>query len=186
MSKPFSSSFGRPLRNWNVDGAFVIVAVLLVSSFLLAGGARDDLASLIIWRPLSALLLSFAMVFYGAPAWRNGKLVLLFALAVVGAVLLHLIPLPPSIWSGLPGRKIVVGVYEAADMPLPWQPISIAQVRTWNALFSLLAPLGMLIALLALPARRNKQLLYLLIGLGFASGLIGMIQSIGPSSGFLR
>lgn len=165
--------------------AFIMAAMLVICGFLMVGGARDDLLSLLIWRPLSALLFVLTVTLYGKEAWQKGRSLLVFALAVVGLIALHLVPLPPSIWTSLPGHDVVENVYRSAGMELPWQPLSVAQARTWNALFSLLGPLAVLIVALALDRNRHKQLLVLLIGLGFVSGIVGMIQAIGPSNGLL-
>lgn len=62
---------------------------------------------------------------------------------------------------------------------------TVAQARTWNALFSLMGPIAVLVAVLVLDMQRHRQLLLLLIGIGFLSGIIGMIQAIGPSNGTL-
>lgn len=183
MNKSLSASSSRLSFISKVDGAFAIATMLMVGAFLFASGARDDIISLLIWRPFTALLLVFALAFYGSEAWRRGKPLILFSSAVIGLVLVHLIPLPPDIWTALPGREIVVETYRAAGMDLPWQPLSMAQARTWNALFSLVGPTAMLVVALALSESRHKQLLYILLALGFISGIIGLMQAIGPAYG---
>ncbi|MBB5685747.1 O-antigen ligase family protein [Sphingobium boeckii] len=164
---------------------FAVALILIISAFFMVGGGRDDLSSLLIWRPLSAFLLMLAIAQYGLEAWRNGRALLLFCAAVLGLVALHLVPLPPAIWTALPGRDFLVNIYESAGMALPWQPLSMAQARTWNALFSLAGPLAVIVVVLVLEKRRHQQLLLLLLGVGFLSGVIGMIQAIGPSNGLL-
>lgn len=162
---------------------FLISCTLVILAFAMVGSARDDILSLLFWRPLSAFLLVIAIVISGAQAWRSGKSILILATAIVALVAAHLVPLPPEIWSALPGRDIIVKTYEAAGMALPWQPLSMAQVRTWNALFALAGPIALLIAAFALEPRRHQQLLVLLLGLGFLSGIIGMLQALGPDNG---
>lgn len=171
---------GRPDRP-----IFLIATILLVSGFLLVGSARDDLTSLLFWRPLSALLLCLAVVTCGGEAWRRGRILVLFGLSVALLTALHLVPLPPAVWTELPGRDVIVAVYRNAGMELPWQPLSVAQARTWNAFFSFMGPIALLLAVLALETSRHRQLLLLLIGIGFLSGIIGMIQAIGPSNSAL-
>lgn len=159
--------------------------VLLVCAFLFAGSGRDDIVSLLLWRPLSALLMVLALALYAGDAWRQGRALVIFAFAVTLAVGLQLVPLPPGVWASLPGREIVVDIYKSAGVPLPWQPISMAQARTWNAFFSLAGPIALLIAALAMNRQDDRKILLLLLGLGFFSGIIGMIQAIGPSNGAL-
>ncbi len=149
----------------------------------MAGGGRDDLYSLLIWRPLSMIFLTLAIAFHWRDAWQNGRALMVFAMAVVALPALQLVPLPPAIWSALPGRELVAAIYRDAGMALPWQPFSVAQARTWNALFSLAAPLALLVLVLSADMRAQRRILLILIGLGFASGVIGMLQAIGPANG---
>jgi O-antigen ligase len=74
-------------------------------------------------------------------------------------------------------------MYRAADMELPWQPLSMVQAETWNTLFWMIAPLAMLLVTLALSEQRHRQLLHIFIGIGFVSGVLGMLQAIGPANG---
>jgi len=109
----------------------------------------------------------------------------MFAIAAILLIASHLVPLSPAIWTALPGHEIVADVYRSAGIPMPWQPLSVAQARTWNALFSLMGPAAVLLSSLTLGVRQNRQLLYALIGIGMFSGLVGLIQAIGPSNGML-
>lgn len=163
--------------------AYLVLMPLLVAGFLLAGGARDDLLSLLVWRPLSMVVLAIALVVGWRAAWLSGRAVLTFLLGIVGLTALHLVPLPPAIWTALPGRDILVSIYRDAGMALPWQPLSVAQARTWNALFSLAAPVAALVLVLNLDAQGQRKLMLALIALGFLSGIIGMLQALGPAQG---
>lgn len=163
--------------------AYIFALILLGAAFLMAGGARDDLISLLVWRPLSTSILAFAIAFYWGRAWQNGRGMVLLGCVIVALPALQLIPLPPTIWTSLPGREILVSIYRDAGMALPWQPLSVAQARTWNALFSLAAPLALLIFALSLDEQRHHKLLLLLISVGFFSGVVGLIQAIGPANG---
>lgn len=181
MQKPrlfTSHDSSRAPRTWT---AFVGLLILVLIGFLIVGGARDDLLSLLVWRPLSMMALTIAVALYWRDAWQNGRGLLLFALAIVGLVMLHLVPMPPAMWTALPGRDILVGIYRDAGMALPWQPLSVAQARTWNALFSLAAPLAVLIFVLSIEIHWRRKLLLVLLALGFTSGIVGLVQAIGPA-----
>ncbi|KGB54062.1 O-antigen polymerase [Sphingopyxis sp. LC81] len=163
--------------------AYLGMAALLLTGFLLAGGGRDDLLSLVIWRPLSMIFLALAICIYWREAWQNGQALVLFGLVVVLLPALHLVPLPPAIWSSLPGREFIAAIYRDAGMTLPWQPLSVAQARTWNALFSLGAPLAMLFLVLSTDMKWQRRIVLILLGIGFISGIIGTLQAIGPAQG---
>lgn len=163
--------------------SLVLLLALLGLGFLIAGSGRDDILSLLIWRPVSAMALAFALYLGWQNAWGSARHIMFFVLAIVLLVTLHLIPLPPAIWTMLPGRDVVENVYAEAKLPLPWLPTSVAQTRTWNALFSLAAPVAAL--LLALSLKPNAQLAAarVILVIGLLSGLIGLLQAIGPSNG---
>lgn len=163
--------------------AYIFALILLGAAFLMAGGARDDLISLLVWRPLSTSILAFAIAFYWVRAWQTDRSMVLLGCVIVALPAVQLIPLPPTIWTSLPGREILVSIYRDAGMALPWQPLSVAQARTWNALFSLAAPFALLIFTLSLDEQRHRKLLLLLISVGFFSGVVGLIQAIGPANG---
>ncbi len=163
--------------------AYICAAFLLVVAFVVAGGARDDMVSLLFWRPLTMFMLAFAVALYWRKAWQSGRGVMLLACAIVTLPVLQLIPLPPVVWTALPGRELIVSIYRDAGMALPWQPLSVAQARTWNALFSLAAPLALLIFALSYDDQWHRKLLMILIGFGFASGILGLVQAIGPANG---
>lgn len=163
--------------------AYIMAMALLVTAFLIAGGARDDLMSLLVWRPMSVVVLALAVALYWRAAWDRARGLMLFALAVMALPALQLVPLPPAIWTSLPGRDFLVVIYRDAGMSVPWQPLSVAQARTWNALFSLAAPFAFLVALLSLKDHGQRRIMLVLIALGFISGIVGLIQAIGPVNG---
>ncbi len=162
---------------------FGLLSLLIVTGFLTAGGSRDDILSLLVWRPLSVMVLTVSLLLCLPAAWHHGRTLLIFAGAVIGLVVIHLVPLPPSVWSALPGRELIVSVYRDAGMALPWLPLSITPDRTWNALFALCAPAAALLLALSLNVDRHVQALKVIIALGVLSGMIGLLQAIGPADG---
>ena len=163
--------------------AFVALAGLLVLVALTGGGSRADILSLLILRPVSAVLFAYAVVFHGQAAWTRHPVAMRFAAAVLGLMLLQLVPLPPFLWTMLPGRTPLAEGMAAAGMALPWLPIAMAPADGWNALFAMMAPVAALI--LAIAAKRDEQILLLrmaAVGL-VVSGLVGLFQIIGPDDG---
>ena len=53
--------------------------------------------------------------------------------------LLQLVPLPPWIWTRLPHRDKIVGVFALLQQDLPWLPISVSPSLTWASVLSLVA-----------------------------------------------
>lgn len=75
-------------------------------------------------------------------------------LAIVGGLLLlfviQLLPLPPAIWTALPGRSQFVEGFSMLGMQLPALPISQSPYDTVAAAMTLLPPLAVLVAMLRL------------------------------------
>ncbi|WP_243444844.1 O-antigen ligase family protein [Sphingosinicella humi] len=108
---------------------------------------------------------------------------LLLALLLPLVMVIQLIPLPPAIWTKLPGRELYAMAAPLAGIEQPWRPISLVPYRTWNSLFAWLVPIAMLLLVARLDREQRFALLPILIGLGFISGIVGLAQAIGPSNG---
>lgn len=57
--------------------------------------------------------------------WLMGATIMLFVL--------QLVPLPPMLWTHLPGREILTSGFDLLGIPLPWQPLS---MDPWSTLAS--------------------------------------------------
>ena len=110
---------------------------------------------------------------------------MIFALCVFLLAVAHVIPLPPGLWSSLPGREVAVDVYRVAGMPLPWLPLSMSPAAAWNALFSLLLPFAVLILAVVASGDAQIRALRLFLILGVISGAIGLLQLLGSPQGAL-
>ncbi len=106
------------------------------------------------------------------PALQLGWL----AAAAVAIVLVQLIPLPPVIWSNLPGRTMVVDGFALLGQPLPWMALSLAPDDTIATAMALLPPLAMLALVLRLGAYRDSWLLIALLLATFISVALGVMQ----------
>ena len=162
---------------------FWVLAGYLALIFLIGGGARSDIQSLVFLRPIAALAAGYGLWSLSRETARAYKGPLIFAGAVLLYVALQLVPLPPFIWSALPGRELLVELDRASGLSNVWRPISMAPTATWNALYSLLVPISVLILMIQLTREERFRLLPLILGFGLLSGLIGILQIAGPSSG---
>ena len=165
--------------------SFWVLVTLLLSALLLGGGSRDDIISLLILRPVTAAIFVYAVAYFGGPFWQAERGLGIWLLAVFALLLLHLLPLPPAVWSALPGREPIVAAFAAAAMDRPWLPLSIDPPTTWNALFALLAPSAALMLALSQPVDRLTSVARIILCFIFAGGLVGLLQVIGSSGGGL-
>lgn len=158
---------------------WALVIVLLLSCFLFGGASRNDVASLILLQPITVVCAT-ALVLIRAPIdWQPVRLPLILLAALAGVMLAQLIPLPPSIWTHLPGHEQFVRSAELAGVPQPWRPTSLTPDLTLASLVGLTVPFALLVAFATIDGRRRRLLLLcLLIGIA-VSALFGLAQVSG-------
>ena len=151
--------------------------------FLTGGGSRADIQSLVVLRPAAVLACGFGLWTLSRGHLRQYRFLFAFAGAIFFVVILHLVPLPPSVWGSLPGRELIVEIDRVAGLDKVWRPISMVPSATWNALYSLFVPLAVLLLGVQLSREERFQLLPVFIALGLLSGFIGLLQVVGDPDG---
>ena len=162
-----------------------MLALFLLLLFATGGASRVDVQSLIILRPVSIAMCALACMtlrrqHLTGRVWLIGSLATVFLLA-----LLHVIPLPPSIWQSLPGRQDLVDIEKLVGMNEIWRPLTLAPMNGWHALLSLFTPLAIILLGIQLSRGDLFRLLPVMISLVTLSGLIGLLQAIGDPQGAL-
>lgn len=158
---------------------FWALAIWLLAIFLMGGGARDDITSLMVLRPLGAAVLALAIYKVSTIDMRPYRLLLALLAAIIGLVALHLIPLPPAVWRALPQRELIADIDHAAGLGAIWRPLSIAPLRTWNALLSLMIPLSVVLLAIRLDDRQLKGMVTVVLAIGLLSVMLGALQVVG-------
>ncbi len=168
---------------------FWLAAGMLSLSVALGGGARsgylsDVLLQLASIPPLLIAIWQFADLARNDPkAFRQIRPALLFAAAAALVPLIQLVPLPPALWTLLPGRAPIVAAYEAVGRSPGWLPISVSPNATTLSALALLPPFALLFCVMLLGYRERRLLSLLLVALGVISSFLGLLQlSQGPSS----
>ncbi len=165
----------RNSARWGVFLAFSLLCLLG------GGGARADITSLLYVRPAAILCITAMLILPGHVDWRLVRAPLLMLLFLAGLMLVQLVPLPPSVWSSLPGH----GRFTAAgvDVGATWRPISLSPDLTLNSLQALLVPSATLIGMAAIGRKRAYALLPILIAVIVLSAVLGIAQlTSGPGS----
>jgi O-antigen ligase len=156
----------------------------LVSSLLLGGGTRGGFLSDAILEILSLPVLMAAIWrMMNTPLTHKVRCALLFCAALFAVPLGQLLPLPPAVWTRLPGHGTLAADLELILRDLPWAPLSVSPTATWLSALSLLPPLAVFLAALFLSYPERRLLSLVVLGVGFASAFLGLIQvAQGPSS----
>jgi len=161
-------------------------AFLLVCMALILGGSSAGAASTLYVRlaAIPVLIVALWRLSGARPAIEARWPAIIFAVALLAAAV-QLIPLPPSAWTALPGRAIVVQGYQAAGMPLPWLPISLAPDATFDGLLGFLPAAAMFLSVLTLDGRGRRALLAAVLAVAFLAVIAGMLQmATGPAGPF--
>jgi O-antigen ligase len=100
--------------------------------------------------------------------------------------LIQLIPLPPALWTALPGRGPIVADLAAAGIAPGWAPISLKPQATVSALLALIPAAALFLSLRTLDQPGRRQLVLLILGVAVASAVIGGLQVVGGPESPLR
>lgn len=160
---------------------FWLLVVFLVIVFLMGGASRTDALSLVILRPLSVILCAAALLTLRREHLREGRglLILMGTLFLFAA--LHLVPLPPGLWHGLPGREEIAAIDALAGLGDVWRPVTLTPLNGWHALSSLFAPLAVILLGLQMPVHERYQMLTVIIAMAVVSGIMGILQIVGST-----
>lgn len=166
---------------------FYATAGLVALSIMLGGGTRSgflgdavlQLISLpLLWLALTSLVESHEV---SRVKWP------LFGLAAIVALpLLQLIPLPPAIWTALPGRSAIVETYRLLGDPLPFFPLTVSPEATWLCLLGLVPAIAIFLAMLILDYEQRRLVSIVFAGAAVVSVFLGLLQLADGVNSTLR
>ncbi|MBB3911069.1 O-antigen ligase family protein [Sphingomonas desiccabilis] len=114
------------------------------------------------------------------------RLPIAFVAALPGIALLHLVPLPPLLWQGLPGRETELAALELVGAAGQWMPVSMTPDRTLASALSLIPPLVVLAFVARAPLVERTKLLAVVVAAAALSAMVGVAQVASGSAGALR
>lgn len=179
-SKPAGTWHSRIAGAFFSDRArFLVFFAFLLGIALTGGGSRSDIQSLLILRPAAVLVAAYALFAARAGDLRSvrGPLAILAALMLLS--LLQLVPLPWSVWTGLPQRELVADASVLVGLGGAPRPLSLDPNRTWNTFFSLFVPLAAVLLTAIQGPERRRLIVPLLMMVGLLSAALGFLQAIG-------
>lgn len=159
------------------DAVAIATLVLLAFSFAFGGASQGNALRLAIVQLASLPLLVIAggrLIDSGL--WREHRFALGLLAAVVAIPLIQLLPLPPVVWTGLPGRDQMVIALELAGLQPGWAPLSVTPDRTWASALALAPPAAFLLAVLSLSHIQRERLVQVCIAGAIAGIFLGAAQ----------
>jgi O-antigen ligase len=161
-------------------------ATLLGLALLLGGGSlRFPLTRLIVEVAGAGVFLWYALRGWRAPVdrWSSAAIVLLMLMMLLP--LIQVVPLPPSLWTTLPGREDAAQIIQAAGLAPRWMPISLQPDATRLAAAYLIPPAVMLIATFHATAAQRLLYGWVIVALALAGALLGLLQAGGSQSFYI-
>jgi O-antigen ligase len=158
----------------------VLMPVFLLLCLLFGGASAAGW-----WANLGLQLAALLLLFYAAAARRTTPLskasreAVGIALLGVALILFQLLPLPPGVWTHLPGRHAVAEGFRLLGQPLPWLPLSLEPYKTIASAVWLLPAFAVFAGIVVLGAYRSSWLAWAMTGVTIVSVAIGALQLAG-------
>jgi O-antigen ligase len=174
-------------RAWPEKVRFAIVVVLISACFLWGGGSRLDIPGLIILQPFAVLCAAALALLPGRIGWEAVKAPLLLLIGLAAILAIQLVPLPPALWTQLPGQAQFIPFSAVTGHAAIWRSLSLTPDLTLAALVGLSVPAAALIGFACLTVEQTHKLLVWLLVAVVLSALLGMAQILGGEhNGFYR
>ena len=156
--------------------AIALVGPIYLFACLTLGGSGQG-----IWTNLMLQLVALAMIAASLstgrrPDGRAAGWLSWWIIAAMAVPILQLIPLPPELWTNLPGRELIVEGFALLGSSLPWMPISLAAEATTSALLACLPALAMLLWVVRWPDGHSSGYLIAVLAATLISVLVGLMQ----------
>ncbi|MEA3034248.1 MAG: hypothetical protein QOH86_2264 [Sphingomonadales bacterium] len=157
-----------------------LVPAYLVLCLLLGGASAAGFwGNMLLQLAALPIVAAAALSRRGTPLSTASRQLLLLAGLAVLLILLQLVPLPPGLWTALPGRAGIAEGLRMIGQPLPWLPLSLDPYRTIASALWLLPALAALLGILILGAYRASWLTAGLAAVTIVSIAIGALQISG-------
>jgi O-antigen ligase len=148
---------------------------------IVLGGSVQGVWGVAILQLLAIAIIGWSLLARDAlPLSHSAKALFVIAGLTVLIALIQLVPLPPEVWSALPGREQIVEGYRLLGQSPPSLPISLAPYDTAATVLTLLPPLAVLTGMLVAGAYRANWLAIAILTGTFAAVLLGALQ-VGSS-----
>jgi len=154
-----------------------IIPGYLVFSLLLGGAsAAGYMANMLLQLAAVALLLFAFGTPRGSPFPPPARQLMTLLVLLLAIFVIQLVPLPPALWTALPGRHDIAEGYRLLGVQPPWMPISLAPDDTIFSLFWLLPAFAAMLGILRLGDYRASWIAWAVVGVAILSIVLGGLQ----------
>ena len=165
-----------------------LIAICWIAACFILGGASNGGVVGNLLLQISAAAIVSATIFRGVAGGldANEKPLAALLVGLIVWIAITLIPMPPVLWSHLPGREFVAKGYRLMGMDLPWLPISLTDDRTVRSALSLLVPVASYLLVRQLDEDGRMRVAVSIVTFACLSVLLGFAQIMGGESSPLR
>jgi len=162
------------------------LSLLLILCVVLGGTAQDVQSYKIILYLVSLLFIGHSLSSSNKPFSSLLRPPVIFGCVLIGLYLLYIIPLPPSIWTELSGREVIIRGYNLVGMDLPWLPISLTPEKTLFSLFNFIPAISIILVMkLSASQREINKSIFSIIVIALISSLLGLFQILDNSQSMI-
>ncbi|HQS95368.1 MAG: hypothetical protein B7X90_09195 [Novosphingobium sp. 17-62-19] len=157
----------------------LLLTIVVAACLLGGGGVAYGLSNLVVQ------LIAFAVLaFNGDVIWgfvtKAPKGLVALVIATIALPAIQLVPLPPAVWTTLPGRELVSEAVNMFGAP-GWRAVTVNSARTLVALIGLVVPVTIVAAGVFLSEDARQRIAVAYVALGVASVLLGAFQVMGTN-----
>jgi O-antigen ligase len=159
-------------------GGLFSAAVLLAFALMLGGASREAYAVNGVLQAFAGLVLFTCALSPVRVEWERAyQLLIALAGLVLAVTVVQLIPLPPVLWTHLPGRVEITRAFDLLGLDRPVLPLSLAPQDTLLGLGRFLPPLAILACASRIRAlEEGSALRWVIVTVAAASCLLGLLQ----------
>lgn len=166
-----------PARFSPLPGTALCMAMTALAIMLGGGGTVNPQTEMVLQFITAMILLPLTL----SANWQRGlgpipQTTWLLGFMVVILPILHLIPLPPSVWHALPGRSVEVQSLAAIGAQQAWMPLSLAPARTFASLLAMIFAVLLMFQVSRLSLRGRNWLCGAIVVCGLLSLILGVLQ----------
>ena len=102
----------------------------------------------------------------------------IFLSSALAITALYLVPLPPSLWTAMPGREAIGDFFASVGMAGTWRPTTVSVALTLNTLTAIFAPLALVLLAAQAGERWRTRAIDLFIVIAVFSVFLGVLQVV--------
>lgn len=164
-----------------MNPVFIASGAVLAASLFFGGGARRDVIGDLLPVVLACGLIVICLP-HALERLREDRLFSFLLAALLIILVAQFVPLPPTIWGALPGRREFIEMYAQSGVAAPWSSLALSQVDAARSALSVLPGVALCLAVPSLDTSERKALIFMVVGFALLNPPLGMLQLLGGTS----